>query len=121
MEQSVEFLIKSHYAQLRASEKKVADYVLEHGMNCKKMTIDALAEESKVSQPTVMRFVKAAGFQNYKEFQYALMCQDMQAKIFQKKKIQNRYFMDTSCIHRIKWRVFRKKSCQEPLLCWKRC
>lgn len=36
MEQSVEFLIKSHYAQLRASEKKVADYVLEHGMNCKK-------------------------------------------------------------------------------------
>lgn len=50
------------------------------------MTIDALAEESKVSQPTVMRFVKAAGFQNYKEFQYALMCQDMQAKIFQKKR-----------------------------------
>lgn len=29
MEQSVEFLIKSHYAQLRASEKKVVDYVLK--------------------------------------------------------------------------------------------
>lgn len=86
MERSVEFLIKSHYAQLRASEKKVADYVLEQGMNCKKMTIDALAEESKVSQPTVMRFVKAAGFQSYKEFQYALMCQDMQAKISSEKK-----------------------------------
>ena len=80
MEQSVEFLIKSHYAQLRTSEKKVADYVLKQGMKCKKMTIESLAEESGVSQPTVMRFVKASGFQNYKEFQYALLCQDMQEK-----------------------------------------
>ena len=78
---SVEFLIKSHYAQLRTSEKKVADYVLKQGMKCKKMTIESLAEESGVSQPTVMRFVKASGFQNYKEFQYALLCQDMQEKL----------------------------------------
>lgn len=49
-------------------------------MKCKKMTIESLAEESGVSQPTVMRFVKASGFQNYKEFQYALLCQDMQEK-----------------------------------------
>lgn len=80
MEQSVDFLIRSHYAQLRNSEKKVADVVLKQGCYCQKMTIERLAQQSGVSQPTVMRFVKAVGFQNYREFQDALLCQDMQTR-----------------------------------------
>lgn len=80
MEQSVDFLIRSHYAQLRNSEKKVADVVLKQGHYCQKMTIERLAKQSGVSQPTVMRFVKAVGFQNYREFQDALLCQDMQTR-----------------------------------------
>lgn len=80
MEQSVDFLIRSHYAQLRNSEKKVADVVLKQGRYCQKMTIERLAQQSGVSQPTVMRFVKAVGFQNYREFQDALLCQDMQTR-----------------------------------------
>lgn len=80
MEQSVDFLIRSHYAQLRNSEKKVADVVLKQGRYCQKMTIERLAKQSGVSQPTVMRFVKAVGFQNYREFQDALLCQDMQTR-----------------------------------------
>ena len=65
MEQSVDFLIRSHYAKLRNSEKKVADVVLKQGSRCQKMTIERLAWQSGVSQPTVMRFVKAVGFQSY--------------------------------------------------------
>lgn len=107
MEQSVEFLIKSHYAQLRTSEKKVADYVLKQGMKCKKMTIESLAEESGVSQPTVMRFVKASGFQNYKEFQYALLVSGYAGK--RMKKMQNGCFTGISSNLRIPWRVFRAR------------
>lgn len=81
MEQSVDFLIRSHYAQLRNSEKKVADVVLKQGRYCQKMTIERLAQQSGVSQPTVMRFVKAVGFQSYREFQDALLCQDMKTRM----------------------------------------
>lgn len=81
MEESVDFLIRSHYAKLRNSEKKVADVVLKQGSQCQKMTIERLAQQSGVSQPTVMRFVKAVGFQSYREFQDALLCQDMKTRM----------------------------------------
>ncbi|MGM9936742.1 MAG: MurR/RpiR family transcriptional regulator, partial [Candidatus Ornithomonoglobus sp.] len=62
----------SVYPILRKSEKKVADYVLRNRKKASKMTLRELAEKTEVSQPTVMRMVKAAGFNGYKEFCYHL-------------------------------------------------
>lgn len=65
--------IKSTYATLRPSERRVADYILSHITECAKATIVELAEWSGVSQPTVIRFVRAVGFDGYRSFRYAFL------------------------------------------------
>lgn len=67
------YRIRSAYATLRKSEQRVADYVLAHEQVCRKITLEELAKRSSVSQPTVMRFVKALGYENFKDFKYRLM------------------------------------------------
>lgn len=71
--EKMSYQIRRCYASLRKSEQKVADYVLEHEAVCRKISLEALAEQSGVSQPTVIRFVKALGFRGFKEFRYKLM------------------------------------------------
>lgn len=71
--ESTAYRIRSTYASLRKSEQRVADYVLTHENTCHKITIEELAKRSGVSQPTVMRFVKALGHENFKDFKYRLM------------------------------------------------
>lgn len=56
-------------ATLRKSERKVADYVLAHPDDVIHMRIVDLAQEARVSEPTVVRFCRAIhcdGFQNLK-------------------------------------------------------
>ncbi len=56
-------------ANLRKSERKVADYVLAHPEEVIHMRIVDLAQEARVSEPTVVRFCRAIdcdGFQNFK-------------------------------------------------------
>lgn len=80
--ENMSYQIRRCYASLRKSEQKVADYVLSHEVICRKISLEALAEQSGVSQPTVVRFVKALGFCGFKEFRYKLMenaLADMQA------------------------------------------
>lgn len=67
------YRIRGAYASLRKSEQHVADYVLAHEHICRKITMEELAKRSDVSQPTVMRFVKALGYENFKDFKYQLM------------------------------------------------
>lgn len=67
------FRIRSKYALLRSSEKKVADYVLAHEMECRRLKLEELANFSKVSQPTVIRFVKALGYESFRDFRYRLI------------------------------------------------
>ena len=55
------------------AEKKVADYVLANEIECSKISLEKLAKRSGVSQPTVMRFVKAMGFDGFKEFRYQII------------------------------------------------
>lgn len=71
--EKMSYQIRRCYASLRKSEKKVADYVLNHEVICRRMSLESLAERSGVSQPTVVRFVKALGFRGFKEFRYRLM------------------------------------------------
>lgn len=57
----VKIKIQQIYAGLRPSEQKVADYILEYEGKASKLLMETLAQETGVSQPTVIRFVKAAG------------------------------------------------------------
>lgn len=65
--------VKSVYASLRPSEQRVADHVLNHPEECTRCTISELAEQVGVSQPTVVRFVQAMGFDGYRSFKYCLL------------------------------------------------
>lgn len=65
--------VKSAYASLRPSEQRVADYVLQDPEGCTQCTIGELAERVQVSQPTVVRFVQAMGFDGYRSFKYCLL------------------------------------------------
>ena len=54
-------------ARLSPSERRVADFVLDHPEKVIRMSIATLAETVGVSQPTVLRFVRALGLQRYPE------------------------------------------------------
>ena len=57
---------------LRKSEAKVASYVLEHANDVIKMRIVDLAANSGVSEPTVIRFCRAIGFDGFLSFKLQL-------------------------------------------------
>ena len=73
MKNGIERQIKTGYGDLRRSEKKAADYILEHMEQAAEMSIDRLAKEAQVSQPTVLRMLHALGFAGYKDFRYRLV------------------------------------------------
>lgn len=59
-------------AVLRKSEAKVASYVLENANDVIKMRIVDLASQCGVSDPTVIRFCRAIGFDGFKSFKLQL-------------------------------------------------
>ena len=73
MGKEIRLRIEACYSGLRPSEKRVADYVLGHMEELKLLPLDQLAERCQVSQPTVMRMIKALGYSGYKEFRYAVV------------------------------------------------
>ena len=54
-------------------KRQVADYVLKDPETCTRCTISELADQVQVSQPTVIRFVQALGFDGYRNFKYCLI------------------------------------------------
>lgn len=69
----VKIRIRQIYAGLRPSEQKVADYILQYEGKASKLLMETVAQETGVSQPTVIRFVKAAGYEGFKDFKCALV------------------------------------------------
>ncbi|WP_110374350.1 SIS domain-containing protein [Chelatococcus asaccharovorans] len=57
--------IAARRAQLSPSERKVADFVLDHPERIIRMSIAELAASVGVSQPTVLRFVRSVGLSRY--------------------------------------------------------
>ena len=57
---------------LRKSELKVAEYVLKNPLKVIRMRIVDLAEEAKVSEPTVVRFCRGVGCKGFQDFKLAL-------------------------------------------------
>ena len=64
--------ITENQASLRKSEAKVANYVLANASEVIKMRIVDLASRSEVSEPTVIRFCKAIGFDGFQSFKLQL-------------------------------------------------
>lgn len=65
--------IENTIPRLRNSEKKVAMYMLEQKWGIEKMSLEDVARGAKVSQPTVMRMVKAVGYESFKEIKRAFL------------------------------------------------
>lgn len=72
MEISIKILIETKYGDLRASEQKAADYILKNMEAIPGQSLNRLAKKCNVSQPTILRLLKALGFQGFKEFRHAL-------------------------------------------------
>ncbi|MGH1487741.1 MAG: SIS domain-containing protein [Cellvibrionaceae bacterium] len=64
--------ISSKLPALRKSERKVADYVLEHLSTVIRLRITDLASEAEVSEPTVIRFCRAIGCNGFQDFKMTL-------------------------------------------------
>ena len=79
--------IQNIYAALRPSERKVADYIFSYQGKAGELLIEELAREAKVSQPTVVRFVKAVGYKSFKDFKYAMLQDEMRERAEEKEEI----------------------------------
>ena len=64
--------ISDTLTDLRKSERKVADFVLNNLLQVIRMRIVDLAQEADVSEPTVVRFCRAVGCQGFQDFKLAL-------------------------------------------------
>ena len=58
--------------QLRPSERKLADYVLEAPREVLDLSMTEVAQRAGVSQPTIARFCHALGFSGFREFKIRL-------------------------------------------------
>ena len=65
-------VIAARRASLRPSDAKVADIVLASPVSILDLSIAGLAELAGVSEPTVVRFCSAIGFEGYRAFKIAL-------------------------------------------------
>lgn len=61
-------LINSYYPSLTNSEKKVANYVLEHLTKVIYYSVTDLSYEANVGETTVLRFCRKIGMKGYQEF-----------------------------------------------------
>lgn len=73
MKNKIILQIEECYADMRASEQKVADYVMENIDQIAEVSLGKIAKECNVSEPTVLRMVKALGFQGLREFRNAVV------------------------------------------------
>jgi len=64
--------INEHKDSLRKSERKVADYIIEYSADVITMRIVDLATKADVSEPTVIRFCRAVGFDGFQSFKVQL-------------------------------------------------
>jgi DNA-binding MurR/RpiR family transcriptional regulator len=71
MNERLSFL-SQRYDNLRRSERKVADCVLANAEQIIHYSVSQLAEEAKVSDPTVIRFCRSLGFKGFQDFKIRL-------------------------------------------------
>ena len=72
--------IRSVYGALPRSERKVADYVLDHPDEIIHASVTDLAQKLEVSESTIVRFCQRLDYQGYQEFKI-LLARDLGAPI----------------------------------------
>ena len=60
--------LQTHYSTLRASEKRIADYILSRPDEIIYLSITSLANECHTSETSVIRLCKAMGYKGYQDF-----------------------------------------------------
>ncbi|WP_324668594.1 MurR/RpiR family transcriptional regulator [Geochorda subterranea] len=60
------------YARLRPSERRVADYILSRPAEAVHLSITALAEQTRTSESTVVKFAQRLGYEGYQQMRIAL-------------------------------------------------
>lgn len=71
-ERSLITFIRSHLNELRPSEQKVAEVVLNEPEKAMRLSISALAAKADVSEPTVLRFCRQLGLGGFTDLKLAL-------------------------------------------------
>ncbi|MDD6069832.1 MAG: MurR/RpiR family transcriptional regulator [Clostridiales bacterium] len=70
--------IKEAFPKLRKSEQRAASYILEHVDEMERISLEKLARKADVSQPTVLRMLKAAGYEGFREAKFAFVEERLQ-------------------------------------------
>jgi len=83
-------LISAKYGKMSKSQKKVADFILEHYDRAAFMTAEQIGTETGVSESTVVRFASSLGYQGFSEFQKEL-AQWMQGRIGVSGRVNSKY------------------------------
>ena len=65
--------VKLRESNFSATEKRIADYILQHAEQLPDMTISTVAEACDTSKSMVVQLCKAAGFKGYKDLCTQLM------------------------------------------------
>lgn len=71
--ENILYTINEKYDKFSKMHKKLADYILNNSEKAILMPISELADESNVSEATIVRFTYKLGYSGYKEFQKALL------------------------------------------------
>ncbi len=64
--------LKQRYSQFSKSQRRIADYILEHYSKAAYLTAARLGEQAQVSESTVVRFAFELGYDGYPALQAAL-------------------------------------------------
>ena len=64
--------LKQRYNQFSKSQRRIADYILEHYSKAAYLTAARLGQQAQVSESTVVRFAFELGFDGYPALQAAL-------------------------------------------------
>ena len=102
----VKIKIQQIYAGLRPSEQKVADYILEYEGKASKLLMETLAQETGVSQPTVIRFVKRLDTRVLRTLSMPLYRKKQRNSL---KTVIKSACMVFNCRKKTGWRMFRER------------
>lgn len=73
-------LIQQHYAELTKSEKKVADYIVNHPEKIIYSTMSDVKERTQVGDATIIRFCQKLGFSGFADLKIAIAKEDFSQK-----------------------------------------
>ena len=97
--------VKEAIPKLRKSEQKAANYLLTHKEQIENMSLDKFAKKAGISQPTIVRMLRAAGYDGYKEAKRALIEERMQQKESQSYEIMGMQMEEGTSVEDIPGKV----------------